>query len=212
MEVRGPWGSVRAAMILTRNQRAALNSAAANRAFMTAHGVTYAGHKIWTAEEDELVRRHRDDLPRLLGELPHRSEGAVRRRRQILGLVKPRRVWSEGEFRTMKPPYQDGDPVPEILPLLNEKTPRQVYSKASARRVRRPRRPPKIVGIPLVDTIRQRAFQLGYTLADLDFYTRSGGYFTRPRGLHWRAISHAIRLLGGTVHVRFPLQSGHHVR
>ncbi len=67
------------------------------------------------------------------------------------------------------PPYKAGVPVVEIQAKeVPDRTKRQIYSKASHLKIRRPRRAPKPTGMLIVDLIRERAFSKGYTMAELD--------------------------------------------
>jgi len=63
---------------------------------------------------------------------------------------------------------------------------------------RRPRRAPKSTGMPLVDSIRARAFDLRITMTELDSYVARKRYFVSPRHMDWTALQRAMTLLGGT--------------
>lgn len=184
-------------MKLTRHQRASLAGAAASREWMRRHGKNPSGHALWSEAEVDLLRLHYPDYTRLVELLPHRTRKAIEMKVAKLGLARPLRIWSDGEVRNFKPPYQDGALVADILPLLNEKSATQLYGAASRRRVRRPRRRPKILGVAILDSIRQRAFDMHISLSDLDEATGQKDYFSHPTSLRWSAIRKAIRVLGG---------------
>src|SRR3546814_1456405 len=74
---------------------------------------------------------------------------------------------------------------------------RQIWSKASHMRCRRPRRAPKQTGMLLVDSVRQRAFECRLSMRDLDAFVGKKHYFAGPRYIDWRALQRAIRILGG---------------
>lgn len=187
--------------MLTRNQRAGINAAARNRDFMARTGLTYAGDKIWTEMEVATIRAAYPDYEAAQCALPHRSLKAIMSKARRSGITKPRRVWRPGEFSGIKPQYVGGTAMAEILPAVPAKTAPQVYSKASSRKVRRPRKPPKDTGLSIVDTVRRRAFDLRLSMADLDALVGSGSYFRRPRVEKWRHLNVAIKLLGGTIEV-----------
>jgi len=155
-------------MQLSRQQRAAFNAAAVNRVYMRKTGLTYAGQRLWTALEMETLRRLHPDYGALVRALPRRTRNAIEKKAQKLGLSKPRRVWNEAEFRLMKPLYVRGAPMQSILDLLPGKTAKQVWAKASGRGIRRPRTRPRNTGLAPVDAVRQRAFELYMSMAELD--------------------------------------------
>ena len=101
----------------------------------------------------------------------------------------------------MRPAYVRGDPIEDVVVLLDGKTKRQVWAKAAQRKIRRPRRRPKLLDLPVIDDIRQRAFDLQLTMRDLDEIAGSGAYFRKPSYYNWKALAAAIQWLGGTPRV-----------
>jgi hypothetical protein len=186
-------------MQLSRQQRAALNAVMANRAYMRRTGLTYAGQRIWTTPEMETLRRLHPDYGALVGVLPGRTRKAIENKAQRLGLPKPRRVWSEAEFQLMKPLYVRGAPMRSILEHLPGKTAKQVWHKASSQGVRRPRHPPRITGLPQVDVVRQRAFGLCMSMAELEEAAGAPVYFRRPKRVNWSAMQRVLPELGGRI-------------
>lgn len=83
----------------------------------------------------------------------------------------------------MVPPYKAGEPISDIVVKVGNRTKRQIYGKASHLKIRRPRRPPKPTGMRIVGLIRERAFVMGYTMAELDFYVSRRRYFVAPKRL-----------------------------
>lgn len=188
-------------MQLSRQQRAAMTSAAVNRAYMARTGLTYSGQRVWTIEEIAILRNLHPDYGALVQALPGRTLGAIQNKAQRLHLVRPRRIWSEGEFTIMKPLYARGVPMADILERLDRKTSKQVWAKASGRSIRRPRRVPCLTGHAPVDAVRRRAFDLHMSMADLDAIAGRRGYFQRPRRIDWSAVQRVLPHLGGRVEV-----------
>ena len=147
------------------------------------------------------MRRLHPDYGALVRALPSRTLGAIQNKAQRLRLVRPRRIWSEGEFIIMKPLYVRGVSMADILERLDRKTPKQVWAKASGRKIRRPRRVPGLTGHAPVDAIRQRAFDLHITMADLDIIAGRRGYFQSPRRIDWTAVQRVLPHLDGRVEV-----------
>lgn len=186
-------------MQLTSSQRAAFNSAVANRAFMKRTGETHAGHRLWTADEDAIVRNNWPDACRCQKLLRNRTHHAIAHRARHLGLCKSRVVWQRGQEPQLHRRYPTNEAVAVIAADLS-KTPKQVWNKASSRRLRRPKQRPLPANDPLVDDIRQRAFALNISLKDLDEAVGRGSRFKDRRfPRNWRCISRAIRVLGGTL-------------
>ena len=162
-------------------------------------GTTLAGVPIWTDDQKAAVRAHYPDFIKLCVLLPNRTEGAIRKMAQKLGLCPKRRVWKPEQERKLPPPYVGGEPIAEIQVALEDKTKRQIYGKARRLRVRRPRRPPKETGMLIVDLIRRRVFDLGFAMVDLDEWVARKRYFQAPRKYDWIAITKALKILGGRI-------------
>lgn len=186
-------------MFDTSSADRALRGKAAIQRSIYKTGYTIAGARAWTEDERQTLRLFWPDIARLCSELPLRTDAAIKRKAGREGLTRPRRIWQEDETRRLPPPYRKGVPVEEIGEALGGKTKRQVWGKATSLGVKRPRRPPKPTGMEIVDLIRERAFKLGYTMADLDEWTNRKHYFTKPQGHDWKAIDRAFTLLGGRI-------------
>lgn len=190
-------------MQLSRQQRAALNAAAVNRAYMARTGLTYSGQRLWTVKEIDKLRCLYPDYNALVAALPLRTRAAIAAKVWSIGLARPLRVWSEADFRIMKPLYLRGVPVSEMLERLPGKTARQVWSKASHHKIRRPRIPPRLTGSELVDAVRLRAFDLNMSMADLDAMAGKRFYVRCSEKTDWTAIQRVLPHLGGRAVVQW---------
>lgn len=189
-------------MQLSRQQLAALNAAAANRAYMARTGLTYSGQRLWTPKETSALRLY-PDYQALVRALPGRTRKAIEGKVWRSGLATPLRVWSETEFTVMKRLYTQGAVMAGILSQIPGKTAQQVWSKASSRGVRRPRRLPKSTGFAPVDAVRRRAFDLHISMTDLDVIAGRRSYFQSPRRTDWSAVQRVLPHLGGQAAVRW---------
>jgi hypothetical protein len=80
----------------------------------------------------------------------------------------------------------------------------QIQAQARFRGFTKPKTCPKVLGIPILDAIRHRAFELNYSFSDLDAECHSRRYFqTTPRRINWKYVSRAIKYLGGTATVQW---------
>jgi hypothetical protein len=73
--------------------------------------------------------------------------------------------------------------------------------------LRRVRSKPKATGHPLIDTIRDRAFDLRLSMVDLDAMAGTKRYFQKaswcPGRPNRKALLRAVEVLGGQISVRW---------
>ncbi|MGV6876542.1 hypothetical protein ACUSIJ_28230 [Pseudochelatococcus sp. B33] len=196
-------------MLLTKAQQRGLNGRNALLRHMAKTGCTIAGDRLWSDVEIEILRQFYPDLAALTRALPGRSIGAITMKAQQIGLVRSRRIWSADEAARLRKPYVAGVPIDDLVSMCPGKTKRQIWNKACHLGIRRPRKRPRRTGLPLVDTVRDRAFDLGLTMTDLDTYVSTRRYFVCPRSSNWHLLQKAIRELEGQVVVRWPATVAH---
>ncbi|HTM79783.1 hypothetical protein [Asticcacaulis sp.] len=167
--------------------------------YMRKTGRTLSGRLIWMPSETDIIEEFWPDWPAIEGRLPHRTAGAIKAKARAIGFKKHVQFWQPDEKKRMVPPYKAGEPISDIVVILGDRSKRQIYGKASHLKIRRPRKPPKPTGMRIVDLIRQRAFDLGYTMAELDFWVGRKKYFVAPKKLDTWAISGALKILGGSI-------------
>jgi hypothetical protein len=184
-------------MILSHAQRRGLHGKAALLRHIERTGRTIAGDLVWTRTELDRVRDLYPDYDAMMSALPGRSRGAIAHKAWQLGLVPPLRIWSDGEARALRHPYVTGVAVAALVEMFPGKSRKQIWHKAQHMGYRRPRRAPKPTGMPLIDTIRQRAFDYRLSMRDLDAFVGKKGYFTSSRYLNWRTLQRAMEILGG---------------
>lgn len=181
---------------LTRNA----NSAERNRQRIKREGFTIRGDKIWTTEEDEIVRFLFPSYPDIVGALPHRTLRACRTRARTLNLVTRRPPFTARELSLVRRLYPTA--VREVLmPLMPGRTWDQIAKLATRNGIYRLPKPFLPTGITVLDQIRARCRELNYTMPDLDKMIRSRGYFGNANWsnghIHHRDIGRAINALFG---------------
>lgn len=175
-----------------------------NRRHMARTGTTLSGQKLWTPAEETLLR----ELYPLMtyAEMADHFKGrtwmAIRHKAQKLGLTKQRHVWTAAEISKLRRVYSSGT-LNELRSAFPDVGPSHLASIARYHGARRPRTPFKETGVPAIDQIRRRAFELGYSMVDVDQLARSKKYFANggwhSGHLHHRAIARAIDALDGDV-------------
>lgn len=190
-------------MLLSLAQRRGLDGKNTILRYIERTGCTIAGAPVWTTAELEILQRLYPDLDAITQALPRRTPAAIAHKARQIGLVPPLRIWSERDAQKLRKPYVTGVPIDTLMEIFPGKSKRQIWGKANSMRYRRPRRAPKATGMPLVDCIRRRAFDLYITMTELDAIVGKARYFVCPRYVDWRALQRAMEFLGGRPVVRW---------
>lgn len=167
-------------------------------------GYTIAGDPVWTEAEIANLRACYPDREAAHAALRRRTPGAIAKKAWRLGLALSRRVWIKDDVFRLRRPYVTGVPIAGLVEMFPGKSRSQIWKKAQHMGYRRPRRPPKLTGMPLVDCIRQRAFECRLSMTDLDAFIGRKRYFVSPRYENWQALQKAMEILGGAPKVHWP--------
>jgi hypothetical protein len=163
-------------------------------------GFTLYGDRIWTAEELVKLRELHGtmtltELAKRLG----RSYSGVRAKGQELRLSKKRHVWTGAEIHKLRKIYTQGSrrEIAEAFPDVNIV---HLTKIANNHRIYKKQRPFKSTGIPVLDEVRRRAFELGYSMVDLDAIAGTGKHFQKAYwhpSPNYRAIAKAVIAMDG---------------
>lgn len=177
-----------------------------NRLRMLKTGVTFSGLKIWTEDEIAILIERIGTMPykEIMAYLPGRSGPSIGTKARKLGLLKAKPHWSDSDIAKLRKLYQRGT-LEELERSFPKRSMKAIKSAALSRYFKRPLRPYKPTGKPLVDSVLKRAFQLRLSLLDLDEMCESGRYF---RNQTWRTCSghhgpilRAVEEMSGKIHV-----------
>lgn len=146
-------------MILSYGQRRGLQDKSVILRHIERTGCTIAGQPVWMSAEIDVLYELYPDFRSAGLALPRRTRGAIAQKAQQLGLVPPRRLWREEDAIRLRKPYVTGMPIASLIELFPGRSREQIWKKAHHMGYRRPRRAPKPTGMPLVDSIRKRAFE-----------------------------------------------------
>lgn len=187
---------------------AAIGAASAQRARerMIRKGRTPKGHWLWTAGEDAIVRALYPDYVALRKALRRRTYHSLRNRAGTLGIAKKRHIWTTTEVSRLRRLYPKADRR-DLFAAFPGLSWGQISGKGGHIGLRRARPKLKATGHPLIDTIRDRAFDLRLSMVDLDAMAGTKRYFQKASWCTGRpnrkALLRAVEALGGQVSVQW---------
>lgn len=157
---------------------------------------------LWTEAEDELVRLHFQNRTALEAMLPYRTAGAIKSRVNRLGLTLNMSfiALTARDATRIRQLVKTCHTYKQIAGVLGKNTETVRYHmKRRGMYLAKP--DPKLTGFPLVDAIRQRAFQLKITLRDLDrslsYRARNFSDKKQARKVSLKQIDCAVKAMGG---------------
>lgn len=175
-------------------------SAERGRNRMNRSGYTPKGHALWSEDELATVKlmHGKASLAEISAKLG-RSYSAVRSKAQALGLAPRRHIWTGAEIALLRRTYRTGarEDLEAAFPGRNADNLKHV---AHYHGIFRQRRAFFATGFPLIDQIRARAFDLGYSMVDVDELARSRKYFQKggwATHLNHKALARAVEALDG---------------
>ncbi|MGK6313749.1 hypothetical protein [Neorhizobium sp. DT-125] len=185
------------------------NAASGERARrrMQRAGVNMKGHKLWDDDERRILIEHRGDYRTMCKMLPHRSLAAIYGQCSTLGIRHKKHIWSAAEISKLRRIYRNGRPEDICAefphsPWINIRKVATYHGLSRARN-----KPYKLTGIPALDEVRRRCFEIRWTMVDLDKAARTGTYFYRAgwigKRINHRALGRAIEALDGIVQAQW---------
>ncbi len=156
----------------------------------------------WTKREEDVIRALYPDYNAVVRALKRRTLVAVRTRAVKLGITRHRYPWTEAEIHRLRRlyPKQTAAQLQVSFPGVRAA---QIRQMANLRGITKDRRPLPPTGIPVIDAIRQRAFELNLSMIDLDEMARTGIYFRSSRwryvGVRLVQVCRAIEALDGEI-------------
>ena len=161
-----------------------------------------AGHKVWTDAEREILKGLVPDYKAVRRRLRSRTAAAIQAQSCKLGLTKPMRYWTAAEISKLRRIYPTATKQ-ELCEAFPFSTWQNIKAKAMYYKFRKRRVPFKLTGIPGLDEVRKRCYEIGWSMRDLDSAARTGSYFRRAgwigKRINHRALGRAIEALDGAV-------------
>ncbi len=159
----------------------------------------------WTLKEHEVVISHWPDMNAIVERLPHRSTKAIRKFAGRCNLTTSRHIWTAAQDSKLRKLVSAGLQRKEIAGELGLSV-QQIAGRLSYCKINTVRRPPAPSENALVHSIRQRAFELNMSLADLDRSLGNRKIFRQAAGRQRVRHSHierAVKALGGNLVVEW---------
>jgi hypothetical protein len=144
------------------------------------------GHPLWSEDEDRTLRRLYPDYAAARKQLPHRTRWALRSRAQYLGVQNELHTWTNDELGKLRRVF----PVAtrqELLAAFPGRALSAIAKRANRKHISR-RRSLRKSGDPLLDAIRDRARNIGYSLSDVDEVAHTKHFFERD----WKSYPHPV--------------------
>lgn len=190
-------------------KRAARGAAAAARlrSHILKSGYTLFGQRVWTEGEKLACELFYPDYFALRQILYTRSLSAIRSQCRALGLCKSRHHWGPLDKQKLRKIYPTGTRE-EICAAFPDVDWQNLCAVARYYGYRRKKKPYKITGVPALDAVRSRCYDVKINMRELDEDCKTKRYFQR-RGYrseypNFRAINRAARYLGGELRLALP--------
>jgi hypothetical protein len=170
---------------------------------MQREGCNMRGQKLWDDEEKAIVRKHYPDYDLIHRTLPHRTRTAIITAAAKLGIRKSIKIWTAAEISHLRKLYPAAT-RDEICDAFPGATWVNIQQVARYRGFSRARQPYKPTGHPGIDQVRERCFQIRWTMADLDAAAGTKKYFQQCKWIghknpSYRKLGKAISALAGDV-------------
>lgn len=154
----------------------------------------------------KLVRKHGHDY-KTLNKLLNRSEWAIKHKAIQLGMRKKLHFWTAAEITKLRKMYPTASPE-ELREAFPQTSFVNLGYLARYHGMRRKRREYKSIGVDVLDQIRKRCFEIGWSMVDLDEAAGTGDYFSRSgwrrkKRLNLWAAGRAIEALDGSIEIRW---------
>lgn len=157
--------------------------------------------RAWEAAEDELLIRNYKPDAQLRVIVPGRTANAIRKRAGRLKLDTGYRFWTTPEVSLLRRMRSDHT-YAEITAALHGRTQCAVENQCRRMNLYRARCLPENTGDQILDSIRNRAYLLRYTMSELDILAKCEPYFRKDclhRGRNYSALMKAMISLGGEI-------------
>jgi hypothetical protein len=157
---------------------------------------------LWTEDDDAVAKRLYPDYQAICKALG-RTYSSIRHFCQRLGLAPKRHVWTAPEIARLRRMFPTAT-KDELRTAFHGFSFHHIALTATRHGFRRARRPFKPTGFDVIDQIRERSFQLGYSMPYLDEISCTKGYFTQQQWIagkrvNYKAVAKAIKALDGEV-------------
>ncbi|MEP7452806.1 hypothetical protein [Phyllobacterium sp. SB3] len=178
-----------------------------NRQRMRRNGFTMNGHKLWSDDEREFITKLFPDIDAICKQLPHRTRVAVLDQCRKMNFRRHIHFWTAAEISKLRRMYPAASKE-DICSIFSHSTWINIRQVARYHGMRRDRKPYKKTGIVPLDQVRDKCFDIRWTMVDLDQASRTKSYFQKSnwigKRLNYKALGKAVRALDGRLRVEWP--------
>ncbi|WP_140426965.1 hypothetical protein [Ensifer aridi] len=192
----------------------ARNARSAERARqrMQREGVTMSGARLWTGEENAVLRQCFPNNEIMMQALPHRTRVAIRLQCRKLGLTTSRHSWMASEISLLRRLYSRASKQ-EVMAAFPGRSWSSIQKCANYYGFRRDRKPYVKLGVDALDALRQKCFECNMVMRDLDEIVGSKAYFRKANwlangGVDHKRVAKAVEALGGKIVAVWPKDEG----
>lgn len=166
--------------------------------------------KPWSAVELKTAMDTYPDYVRMQELLPHRTLSALKKFCAKFDLVTRRHTWTTKDVDRLKSAIKRGLTGPEIFELFPGFTKDQVWGKTRHLHLTWPEKTPRVLGVPILDAIRQEAYRRNLSLGDLDaLCPKVTTYWRRNTSrISWPHVTTALDFMDGVLEVRWNPEDG----
>jgi hypothetical protein len=177
------------------------------RKLMKKTGRTPFGAKLWTKQEDAKIIEHYPKLPILRKLLKGRTVGAIKARASYLKVTKTHKLWTSAKVSLLRR-MCIGSSWQNILEEFSDFSSVQIRCCMKLHGIKRIKPKYKSTKWPILNDIRDKAYEQNMSMADLDYLAGTKKYFQQAQ---WScgnkpnpvAVAKAVLLLGGELHVKW---------
>lgn len=160
----------------------------------------FGKHPLWTEAEDDLIKAMYPDYRLLCKRLRRRTFAAIKSRAHFLKITTPRAGWTGASVTLFKKLYPKV-PTPQLVHIFAGRKAASLRRTASRLGLKKHYPRLKDRGLTITDQVRRRANKRGWTMADLDAFSKTKRYFQAgnfQHDEHW-ALLKAVAILEGKV-------------
>ena len=165
----------------------------------------HTGGTRWLAVEMKTILDLYPDYAAIQKKLPERTYSQIKNFIKTYELGSKRHVWTTAEISRLRKTCRGSVSSDAIYAAFPEFGKGQLRNAAKRYGIPWPERRPKPLGVPVLDDVRQRAFDMNLSLGDLDGIVGGGHYFRHSgKYIDNKKLIRVVEFMGGRLTVDWP--------